>query len=219
MQKIISLFARNYEGDRLVRDELVPGAEWVAAGEGVATVKWDGAACLIANDRDDHGPLWRRYDAKKGKQPPPGFVPAQEPDPTTGHYPGWIPCVLGTPADQWFMEALANSVSRSPLPAGTYEAVGPHFQGNPYGFPRELLIRHGNDVLPDAPREFGALRIYLATAGYPTWGSESLTATFGPFSRSLPLEGIVWHHRDGRMVKIKAKDFGIPWPPRAAEST
>jgi len=31
MRKIISLFQRNYEGDRLVRDECVPGAEWVQA--------------------------------------------------------------------------------------------------------------------------------------------------------------------------------------------
>ena len=44
MQKIISLFQRNYDGDRLVRDELVDGAEWVPAGEGVATRKWDGTA-------------------------------------------------------------------------------------------------------------------------------------------------------------------------------
>ena len=35
MQKIISLFQRNYDGDRQVRDEVVPGAEWVLAGEGV----------------------------------------------------------------------------------------------------------------------------------------------------------------------------------------
>ncbi len=31
MQKIISLFQRNYDGDKLVRDEVVPGAEWVIA--------------------------------------------------------------------------------------------------------------------------------------------------------------------------------------------
>ena len=37
MQKIISLFQRNYDGDRLVRNEVVPGAEWVIAGEGVAS--------------------------------------------------------------------------------------------------------------------------------------------------------------------------------------
>ena len=26
------------------------------------------------------------------------------------------------------------------------------------------------------------------------------------------LEGVVWHHPDGRMVKIKRKDFGYKWP-------
>jgi hypothetical protein len=25
------------------------------------------------------------------------------------------------------------------------------------------------------------------------------------------IEGIVWHHPDGRMVKIKKKDFGYKW--------
>lgn len=29
MKKIISLFQRNYEGDKLVRDEVVPGAEFL----------------------------------------------------------------------------------------------------------------------------------------------------------------------------------------------
>ena len=30
----------------------------------------------------------------------------------------------------------------------------------------------------------------------------------------MPIEGIVWHHPDGRMAKIKARDFGIQWPPK-----
>ena len=47
MKKIISLFQRNYDGDRLVRDEVVPGAEWVIAGEGVATEKYDGTSCMV----------------------------------------------------------------------------------------------------------------------------------------------------------------------------
>lgn len=37
MKKIISLFQRNYDGDRLVRNEVVSGAEWVMNGEGTAT--------------------------------------------------------------------------------------------------------------------------------------------------------------------------------------
>ena len=68
MQKIGSLFQRNYEGDRLVRDEVVPGSEWVIAGEGVATRKFDGTCCRVQG-----GVLCKRFDAKAGKAPPPGF--------------------------------------------------------------------------------------------------------------------------------------------------
>ena len=28
----------------------------------------------------------------------------------------------------------------------------------------------------------------------------------------LDIEGIVWHHPDGRMAKIKRRDFGLSWP-------
>lgn len=73
MKKVISLFKRDYEGTRLVFDELVPGAEWVTNGEGIATIKIDGTSCLV---RD--GKLYKRYDAKNGKTPPVGFEPAQD---------------------------------------------------------------------------------------------------------------------------------------------
>ena len=86
MRKIISLFQRDYDGDRLVRDEVVPGAEWVIAGEGTATRKFDGTCCLVRDGR-----LFKRYDAKQGKTPPAGFEPAQDPDEVTGHWPGWMP--------------------------------------------------------------------------------------------------------------------------------
>ena len=64
VQKIISLFKRDYENTRLVYDEVVPGAEWVVAGEGRATRKWDGTCCMVRN-----GVLYKRYDAKRGKTP------------------------------------------------------------------------------------------------------------------------------------------------------
>jgi len=183
MQKIVSLFQRNYEGDRLVRDELVPGAEWVAAGEGVATVKIDGTCCMV---RD--GVLFKRYDAKRGKQPPDGFEAAQEaPDPVTGHWPGWLAVDPANPADRWHCEAVApDSPANCGLLDGTYELIGPKVQGNLYGLERHQLVRHGAEVLPDAPRDFAGLRAYL---------------------EGRTIEGIVWHHPDGRMVKIKRKDF------------
>lgn len=179
MQKILSLYARNYDTDRRVRDEVVPGSEWVLAGEGVATRKWDGTSCLVRGGR-----LYRRYDAKGGRTPPPGFEPAQEPDPLTGHHPGWVPVGDG-PDDAFHREAWA--AAGAAMPDGTYELVGPKVQGNPERLPDHRLIRHGQDLLPDAPREFQALRAYLEARP--------------------EMEGIVWHHPDGRMVKLKRKDF------------
>lgn len=175
MQKIISLFQRNYDTDRLVRDEVVPGAEWVLAGEGVATRKYDGTCCRI-----EDGQLFKRFDAKKGKQPPIGFIPADDPDPVTGHWPGWLPVGDG-PDDRWHREAFDAN-----LPDGTYELCGPKVQGNPEGCPTHTLIRHGVTVITGCPRDYPGIRTYLETAG---------------------IEGIVWHHSDGRMVKIKRKDF------------
>ena len=180
MKKTLSLFQRNHDGDRLVRDELVPGAEWVAAGEGVATRKYDGTCCMV---RD--GKLYKRYDAKAGKTPPAGFEPAQpEPDANTGHWPGWL-AVGGGSDDARHREGWATS---SNLPNGTYELCGPKVQGNPEDFGVHVLVRHGCDVLTDAPRDWTGLRSYLA---------------------NKDIEGIVWHHQDGRMVKIKGKDYGL----------
>jgi hypothetical protein len=180
MKKIISLFQRNYDGDRLVRDEVVPGAEWVLAGEGVATRKWDGTCVLI-----EDGQMWKRYEVKKGKTPPPGFWPANDVDETTGKQQGWL-LVGDGPDDRWHREAFANADTR---PDGTYELVGPKVQGNPDGFDRHMLVRHGDMILEDVPRTFGGICFYL--------------------ERHDIIEGIVWHRENGDMVKIKAKDFGL----------
>ena len=71
MQKIITLFQRNHDTDHLVRNEVVPGAEWVIAGEGEATQKMDGTCCLVKD-----GKLFKRYEVKRGRTPPDDFVPA-----------------------------------------------------------------------------------------------------------------------------------------------
>lgn len=182
MKKIISLFQRNYETDRTVRNEVVPGAEWVLLGEGKATRKWDGTCCMVRA-----GKLYKRYDAKHGKTPPEGFEAAQEPDTVTGHWPGWLPVGDG-PDDRWHREAWAEGHSHcAEVRDGTYELIGPKVQGNPEGEKRHCLAPHGMWPV-DAPRDYEGLRAYLEIAD---------------------VEGIVWHHPDGRMVKIKKKDFGF----------
>lgn len=184
MKKIISLYQRNYEGDKLVRNEVVPGAEWVLSGEGVATRKFDGACCMVKD-----GVLYKRYDAKNGKNPPHGFIPAQDPDLVTGHWPGWIQCELTNPADKWFFEGYEeNKKITGDVFDGTYELIGPKIQGNPEKWFTHALILHGQEKLHNVPVNFDGLREYFL---------------------QNDIEGIVWHHPDGRMVKIKKKDFGL----------
>jgi len=191
VKKIISLFQRNYNGDRLVRNEVTPGAEWVINGEGVPTRKVDGTSCLVKE-----GELYKRYDSKKGKNPPVGFIPAQDPDPVTGHWPGWLKVGTGN-EDKWHNEGYQNikSLNNGVILDGTYELVGPKVQGNPENYDRHMLLRHDSLVLVDdikLARDFESIKNYLEEK-----------------NKSSYFEGIVFHHSDGRMVKIKAKDFGI----------
>ena len=188
MKKIPSVFVRDFDGDpSLVLDEVTPGCEWVLGGEGIATRKWDGTACLV---RD--GVLYRRYDCKRGKTPPDGFEPCQsERDEKTGHWPGWVKVGHG-PEDKWFRVGFADDPT---LEDGTYELVGPKVGGNAEGHEEHHLIRHGLSLLDPTIRTFQSIQAYL-------WASS--------------IEGIVWHHEDGRMAKIKRSDFGYLWPVKFA---
>lgn len=206
MKKVISLFKRNYKSSkRLVYDEIVLGAEWVGAGEGVPTIKYDGTCCMI---RD--GKLHRRYDrklvksAQRRKKKDESFVATVDdfkPAPTnweaaedkpnihTGHWPGLIPVDESNPSDKWHVEAFRNFNS---IPMdGTYELVGAKVQGNPYNLTGHYLWHHGDTFSGSVPVEFEQINVFLRLTG---------------------VEGIVWHHLDGRMVKIKSRDFGINWP-------
>ena|SRR3990167_2666717 len=187
MKKVISLFKRDYEGTRLVYNEIVPGAEWVQAGEGIATIKIDGTSCLIEN-----GKIYKRYDVKKGRAVPNGFIPAQDPDPMTGHWPGWVEILRNDPSDQWHVEAFDNQ-NINTIYDGTYELIGPKVQGNPYNLSQHELVKHGSwSFREDPPRTFDELKEF--------------------FSQNPIYEGIVWHHPNGDMVKIKRRDFGLLWP-------
>ena len=128
MKKIISLFQRNYDGDCLVRDEVMPGAEWVIAGEGVSypQIRWH-LLPVVENRK-----LWKRYEARQGRQSPAtNFVPATDIDPVTGKQQGWLPRgKIGRKTNTSWPEAWTRPEARS-LEDGTYELIGPKVQGNP----------------------------------------------------------------------------------------
>lgn len=186
MKKMPCLFVRQFHGrdHATLTEEVTPGCEWVLAGEGTASRKWDGTACMV---RD--GVLYKRLDCKRGKTPPPGAIPCQEPDPVTGHWPHWIKVDFTDPANRWFAEAYDDK-GDTRLEDGTYELIGPKINGNPERVERHTFRRHG-DVLFDVPRTFTRIHLFLA---------------------SFLIEGVVFAHPDGRMCKIRRDDYGLPWP-------
>ena len=74
------------------------------------------------------------------------------------------------------------------------ELIGPKVQGNPHKVLCHNLLKHGCYVIEDAPRDFAGIREWLMAHS------------------SDNIEGIVWHHQDGRMAKVKRRDFGLDWP-------
>ena len=190
MKKIPTLFERVYKDHKVVGISNVltdPSLHWVLDGEGEATLKIDGTCCAIIN-----GKFYRRYDAKHGKKPPEGAIPCCDPDPVTGHWPHWLPVTADDPAARWHIEALKETEASEgePLEDGTYEAIGPHFQGNPYNLEVDMLVRHGL-VRLNVDRSFEGLRDFL---------------------KENELEGIVFWKDGEPKCKIKRSDFGFEWP-------
>lgn len=190
MKKIPTLFKRVYDGHKIVDilDEITPGCE-EAFLHGKATIKYDGACCAIID-----GVFYKRYDAKKGKTPPAGAIPCCDPDPVTGHWPHWVMVNKDKPEDKWFIEAFKRTIinydPEKLKGIRTYEAVGAHFNGNPYGFNIDFLVRHGSLVV-DLPRNFEDIKYYLA---------------------HNRVEGIVFWLNGEPVCKIKRTDFGLEWP-------
>ncbi|WP_114945959.1 DUF5565 family protein [Microvirga calopogonii] len=180
MKKTPTIFDRDWNGDRSrVVNKPHPDCGWVFAGEGWPTKKIDGTCCMVSE-----GKLWKRRELRKGETPPDGFSLADH-DPETEKLVGWVPVGDG-PEDRWHREAFARWDS---LKDGTYELVGPKVQGNPENYPQHELVAHDSLALnADVPRDFDGLRSWL---------------------EGQDIEGLVFHHPDGRMAKIKLRDFGL----------
>lgn len=185
MQKIPTIYVRDPEDMKRVTDEVTPGCEWVFAGEGTPTEKFDGTCCLLAN-----GNHYKRREVKLGKPTPEGFRLVGT-HPTTGKRLGWVLVDFAAPENKWHKQALQLAAGLdADLPDGTYELVGPKVQKNPYKLEHHELWKHGHAKLMWSPHDDP--KQYLSDV--------------------YPMEGIVWHHPDGRMAKIKRRDFGLPWP-------
>jgi hypothetical protein len=187
--KIPTIYIRDLETHRIT-DQVSPSCEWVFLGEGVATRKFDGVCTLL----DSEGRWWSRREVKPGKQAPANFWFVAK-DLMSGKTVGWEPIEQSAWVKQ-HADALEHDeglwdevvvLEGETSDVGTYELCGPKINGNPEQFEHHVLVRHGREML---------------AGGQPTNPIEMVRSV-----AAVGWEGIVWHHPDGRMGKLKARDL------------
>ena len=221
MRKISTLFEREFERHKVVgiSDKLTdPEFARVLNGECRTTVKVDGSCCAILGYF-----LHKRFDAKPGRKIPEESIPCCDPDPITEHWPHWVPVLDTNPGDKWFIEALkasdgylgttsAGSIfANTSLKNGTYEAIGKHFNGNPYKLDNDILVKHGAVTINEDLSSFDAIKNYLHDTpieGIVFWDDNSkVTSIMGDIRSGISKP----------ICKIKRSDFGFKWPVNGAK--
>lgn len=184
MEKIKTIFERDWEGNKGVVDKHLIPPEVLA--ECVATEKLDGTNVRLTIRAGTLVRLEKRRNPSKIEKArgieEPWYVDADE----------------YAPNDKFMWEAARNTVLTG-IPDGEYsgEALGPSIQGNPLNLDTHIVVlfsRGEAPVFEGVPTDFTALKDWL-----PNQKSK--------FGNDAPIEGVVWHHPDGRMFKIKTKDF------------
>jgi hypothetical protein len=180
MRKIPTVFVRDpYHLSRVI-DAWHPDCLWVADGEGVPTRKYDGTCVMYDGSR-----WWARREVKTGRRAPHGFQEVDR-DPNTGRRVGWEP-IEKSPFYRYWLDAAGVRG----FDTGTYELCGPSINGNPERFEQHVLVRHADaELLVDTLRTFAEIRRHCII-----------------LQHEQGVEGIVFHHPDGRMAKIKGRDF------------
>lgn len=201
MKKISTVFVVNRETGQAT-NVVRPENQWVVDGEGIATVKFDGSSCLYKN-----GMLYKRFDKKLNKKGellrkrkgdkfyvtedlfralPEGAIPCVETyDPVTFHFPHWVPVFENAPEDYRHNEALRN-FKGTLIEGQTYELVGPDVDKNNYNLSNHELWEHASEKVELQDFSFETLKKYVVENN---------------------IEGLVFHHPDGRMAKLRRKDF------------
>ncbi|XP_065597407.1 RNA ligase 1 isoform X2 [Cyrtonyx montezumae] len=180
------------------------------------TEKVDGTCCYVATYKGQPC-LWARLDRRPNKQAEKrfkrflysvedckGWVPVEKNSKqycwhsSVVNYEAEMALVLKHHADPGLLEI--RPVSLSELLEQTLELIGTHINANPYGLgskkqPIHLLVPHGAFEIKNPP----ALK------------QNDIVSWFEGCSEGK-VEGIVWHCRDGSLIKLHRHHLGLCWP-------
>lgn len=188
MEKIRTIFDRNWDGNRKINSSLV--VKDFDFSNSIATEKLDGMNVRITVRNEIVVRLEKRRNPSKEQK----AIGIKD--------PWYIDADKNDKADKYLFDAVANTDYRG-VPDGAWsaEALGEKIQGNPLKLEGHTLFIFTLDswknriVFEDVPLDFDTLKSWLVK-------QKSL------FGNDCGIEGIVWHHPStGKMCKIKVKDF------------
>lgn len=186
MNKIPTMYKRDPDDRKHVLPEIHPDCLWVADGEGVATRKYEGTSVM----KDEKGFWWARREVKKGKERPDNYLYIST-DPISEAQMGYEPIEQSGYYEAFDDAMIANHGHT--FDPGTYELIGPKINGNPEKTERHDLRMH---KLAETVNMQGMVRDF-----------ETIKKLVIHLGDVRGWEGIVFHHPDGRMAKIKRRDF------------
>ena len=188
MEKIPTIFDRNWETNRKVNDKLV--VEDFDFANAVATEKLDGTNVRVTVRNHMVVRVEKRRNPDKIQKAKgivdPWYVDAEETD----------------KADAYIFDAVKNT-DFSSVPDGEWsaEALGEKIQGNPLNLTGHTLFIFSLADWREKVKYDGVPTDY---EGLKKWLPEQKTK----FGNGTGIEGIVWHNsKTGEMCKIKIKDF------------
>lgn len=188
MEKIPTIFDRNWDGDRKVNATLV--VEDFDFDQAIATEKLDGMNVRVTVRNHTVVRVEKRRNPSK-LQKQQGIKS-----------PWYVDAHQSEKADAYIFDAVKNT-DFSSVPDGEWsaEALGEKIQGNPLNLVGHTLfiftLKDWKEriIFHDAPTNFEELKVWL-----PVQKSK--------FGNDCGIEGIVWHDpKTGAMCKIKVKDF------------
>lgn len=185
MEKIKTIFERDWSGDRKVIDKVVDGVNIDNLKLAQATEKLDGTNVRITVRNHFVVRIEKRKNPDKKQKimgiEQPWYIDADEYD----------------PQDKWIYDGIKNT-DFSEIPDGEWsgELVGPNIQGNPLNLPTNRVVFFSLGQAPvfeNVPTTYKELKDWL-----PKQKSK--------YGNDCGIEGIVWRLGD-KMFKIKTKDF------------
>ncbi len=183
MRKIPTIFKRDANnGGRIINEYIIDPKEFDGA---IATEKIDGMNVRVTVRNHTPVRMEKRRNPSKLEK-------------ARGIVEPWYVDTSLSSEDQYLNAALKGT-NFSDIPDGEWsgEAVGPDIQGNPLNLLTNRIVFFSLGecpAFPSVPVTFEALESFLKD-------------TRSQFNSEVGIEGIVWHCKNGNMMKIKTKDF------------